>query len=102
MIKGLLGTIAVAALLIASPASAQTMECTDANIEGERRYGQDARRRKEDRGHEGNDHGERDDDQKRHGRVQDPHGQDDDHDEVIDQRSRGGKMKFGRAIFLAA
>ena len=32
MIKGLLGSMAVAALLAASPASAQTMECTDANM----------------------------------------------------------------------
>lgn len=32
MIKGLLGSIAVAALLAASPASAQMTDCTDANM----------------------------------------------------------------------
>ena len=30
--KGLLGSIAIAALLAASPASAQMMDCTDANM----------------------------------------------------------------------
>ncbi|EKS42190.1 hypothetical protein [Afipia broomeae] len=32
MIKGLLGSLAVAALLAASPASAQMMECNDASM----------------------------------------------------------------------
>ena len=32
MFKGLLGSLAVAALLATSPASAQMMDCTDANM----------------------------------------------------------------------